>query len=227
MIGRPLRDLTGQRFKSLTVLELASRSPARWLCLCDCGNRTVVMGGNLVRAIGGTRSCGCALTDHNRSGITHGESSTNTTPEYRTWNGMRQRCNNPRSPGWARYGGRGICVCDSWNASFEAFLHDMGRRPSRAHSLDRIDNDGPYSPGNCQWATAQQQAVNRRDTFMVSIGDKEVPVSVIAQESGIHVTTIKRRIRRGVPALVATTSPPDPRKSRPQKRHGATVKSTV
>jgi hypothetical protein len=92
------------------------------------------------------------------------------TAEYKTWQGIRQRCENPNDPGFSRYGGRGIVVCERWRASFENFFADMGLRPSSKHSIERVDNDNDYAPSNCRWATAKEQQWNKSNSTTFTIG---------------------------------------------------------
>ena len=101
----------------------------------------------------------------------HGHAGNRWTKEYAAWASMKARCHNPRSQGYARYGGRGITVCDRWRESFEAFLSDVGLAPSSKHSIDRIDNDGNYEPGNVRWATGTVQQFNKRTGCKVSEAD--------------------------------------------------------
>jgi hypothetical protein len=159
-------DLLGQRFGRLTVVASAPSGGkhARWLCACLCGTRKVVYSSNLLRGL--TQSCGClnreisgGITKHAHSNSRNGSPSA----EYVSWQSMKTRCENPSAANFKYYGGRGIMICARWRNSFEDFLADMGFRPSPQHSIDRIRVDGHYEPGNVRWATAKQQANNRRD----------------------------------------------------------------
>lgn len=119
------------------------------------------------------------------------------SPEYIVWNGMRARCNNPRNPNYARYGARGITVCERWQSDFMNFLADMGRRPAPWYTLERRDNDGDYTPDNCVWATKQDQANNRRSSRIIAYGGVMRTAAEWARARGISNSTLHARLKAG------------------------------
>ena len=182
-------QLSGQKFGRLTILHREANSrhgKTRWLCRCDCGTQKIVLAATLLR--GESRSCGCLLK---RGAVKHGMSGT---PTYRIWKAMRVRCHNPRQASYPRYGGRGITVCQRWN-DFANFLADMGERPPGC-SIDRINNDGNYEPGNCRWASPQTQADNSRRPTMLTFDGKTMSLSAWARHLGINVTTLLERLEK-------------------------------
>ena len=157
------KDLTGQMFGRLTVLEVAGRNregSTLWRCRCACGVETIVVSRNL--ASGNSKSCGCLRLELARAQtLVHGHAHKGReTREYWTWQAMLRRCRDPHSAFYAYYGGRGITVCERW-LSFTNFLADMGSRPAGT-SIERQDNNKGYAPENCYWGTRQQQAINQR-----------------------------------------------------------------
>lgn len=182
-------DLTGQRFGALVVLhEGATRSGWRttWTCRCDCGVTKAISRGSL--RSGRVTSCGCQ-----QGRRTHLMAGTRI---YKLWAQMRNRCSNPNDPGWLLYGGRGITVCDRWR-SFENFYADMGERPPGT-SLDRMNNAGDYEPGNCRWATASEQARNKRSNIYLTHDGVTRTLTDWARAAGIRPSTFLGRYRRGL-----------------------------
>lgn len=115
-------------------------------------------------------------------------------PEYATWVTMKGRCSNPKNKDWPSYGNRGIRVCEPWRQSFRQFLDDMGRRPSNKYSLDRIDNDGDYSPENCKWATNREQSNNRRSNRHLKYNGAEKTIAEWSKFRGIEYATLHKRV---------------------------------
>jgi hypothetical protein len=152
------------KYGKLSIVSVATpdyyrgKCRKRFVCICACGTKLVVRWSNLKS--GNTQSCGCLRKEIKRV-VVHGEASPRT-PEYKTWCSMRERCFNTKHPKYTLYGGRGISVCKKWKQGYLNFLSDMGRRPGKGYSLDRINNDRGYMPSNCRWATVLEQNKNRR-----------------------------------------------------------------
>jgi hypothetical protein len=119
------------------------------------------------------------------------------TPEYQVWLNMRKRCMSPNNPSYKNYGGRGIKICDRWLKSYENFFSDMGSRPTPKHSIDRINNDGDYEPGNCRWATAAEQTRNVRRNHMVEYNGCRMTLSDASKLAGFNMRTVRTRIKSG------------------------------
>lgn len=195
-VGRAV-DLTGQTFGSWTVLNFSSRdrnSNCIWLCRCSCGTVRKVLGRSL-RA-GDSMSCGCLQKQSIvRTFRTHGMTGT---PEYGAWINMIQRCTNPKCRVYSDYGGRGIRVHESWVHSFQAFYNHIGPRPER-YSLDRIDNNGHYEPGNVRWSPRSIQGRNRRSCLRITHNGETLTAIEWSDRLGISANTIRCRARYGLP----------------------------
>lgn len=203
------KSLIGKQFGRLRVIGYAGyqhRKPnggrAFWLCRCECGNESLVEGGEL--AVGGTVSCGCyRLQRTSESHTTHG---LNSHPLYQKWASMIFRCTNRNNPGWMNYGGRGISVCREWR-DFSVFFNDMAERWSPGLELDRIDNNGDYCPQNCRWATKTEQCNNRRSNRLLTWNGETKTLAQWAHGAGIRVSTFWSRIKSGWSVERAISTP--------------------
>ena len=163
------------------------------LCICACGTERVLVSSRV--RIGRSQSCGCLgneLLSTTRK--LHGKS---LTVEYCAWYNSRLRCNNPECPGYDNYGGRGISMCSRWSENFENFLSDVGHRPGKGYSLDRIDVNGNYEPGNVRWATWEQQANNKRSNVLISTAGETKTLGEWCRLFHLNYATIASRLRTG------------------------------
>lgn len=208
------REITGQ-FGKWTVNGPSTTKPRHWDCTCACGTVRAVYGPNLTRGL--SPSCGCiSQTRLPTLSLKHGHARAGAhTREYETWCRMRARCEQPSTPYFRNYGGRGIYVCQRWRESFDAFLRDVGYKPGPRHSIDRVDVNGSYTCGRCaecvgkdaapnvRWATPKEQQRNRRsNTFVEHDGDR-LTIAAWAERTGIPPQLIAQRLRAGWPARLA------------------------
>jgi hypothetical protein len=143
----------------------------------------------------------------------HGESYT---AEYRVWQMARLRCTDPSNAAWPNYGGRGITMCPRWANSVQAFIADMGRRPSPRHEIDRIDNDKGYSPENCRWVTRTENCRNRRSNRMITMGGETRTLAEWCELRGLPRSTVDKRLRAGWAPERAMSEPIGPRGPKPR-----------
>lgn len=205
------KDITGTRSGLIVAVSFHSMVPngktktALWTCECDCGRAALKKGYQITAGM--IRSCGCL---HERGNphrkVKHGHGRRYAqSPEYIAWNAMKNRCYNASHKDYGRYGGRGISVCDRWRSDFRSFLEDMGFKPSPEHTIDRVDNDGDYEPGNCRWATQDEQVNNRS----VSVTIEGLTLREIAAAAGLTYACIHGRYYNGARTIADLTVPPN------------------
>lgn len=185
------KNLINEKFGRWVVLSQGPKKNTHysWVCKCECGTTREVLGIHLKN--GKTKSCGCLKIENNVKRLTtHGKSKFE---EYSVWNRIINRCTNPNSPDWENYGGRGIKVSDDWRHNFELFFLDMGKRPSKNHSIDRINNDGNYEKENCRWSTPKEQARNTRRNTIVNLNDKKMSLAEAAEILNLNYNCAKWR----------------------------------
>lgn len=208
-LSKSARDITNQRFGRLFVLgpiDRDTKGKIVWLCLCDCGNYSFPVTGSLLK--GRSKSCGCLHKDLLASIFTsHG---LYRHPLYFTWKDILKRCCNSHSTHYKHYGGRGITVFSMWHNSLEKFIAYVSALPNyglEGYSLDRIDNNGNYTPGNLRWATNKQQARNRTSNYLITYQGQTKCVIEWAEEFLIHQDTIRYRLNKGWSIHKALTTP--------------------
>lgn len=189
-------DLTGQRFGKLTAIRSyydSSKKVTFWECVCDCGNTTAVRANRLVHHR--TNSCGCLRAEsNNHKKTTHGMSKTHL---YNAWHSMKARCYNKNDVRYARYGGRGINVCDEWKQSFDAFKHwALANGYQEGLTLDRINNDEGYYPNNCRWVCTAVQNNNRGVSINITYDGKTQNLKDWCNELGVPYMRVWQRIKK-------------------------------
>lgn len=231
-------EIIGRRFHRLLVVAISNRKNAKnsslWECKCDCGSVHHCDSNALTS--GRTQSCGCLAKENagRRLKSIFTKHGLTNSPEYSVWLNMRRRCSDPKNKRYARYGGRGIKVCDSWASDFGAFYADMGPRPSPKHTIEREDNNRGYEPDNCVWATQDKQANNTVTNVFIERDGVRKTASQWARELGVNPDTVAVRIRKGqsletlfdrtkIVHSSAKLRPDDVRKIRQDKRNNLQI----
>lgn len=197
-------NLVGHVFGRWTARErdTSSKRP-RWICECTCGTVASVRQSGL--RDGTSQSCGCKHREELTERMTavgptfkHGQARAGKhTKEYWIWMQMRKRCSDPKQEHFHLYGGRGITVCDRWLSSFENFIADLGPRPTPKHSIERVDSNGTYEPGNCRWATPKEQANNTSRNKFIEWNGQRKTAAQWAEELGVNSELILYRLENG------------------------------
>lgn len=192
------QTMIGESFGRLTVVSLAEGAvhgkKRKWLCKCECGNFTIVNTQKL--RSGHTRSCGClSRRPENTAQIErHGKSKTHL---YGVWQAMKDRCWNPNNPSYARYGGRGISFCDEWQSFTQFEQWALANGYERGLEIDRINNDGDYTPDNCRWVKHRINLCNTHRKRTIIVGGEEKPLAQVAYENGFSYNDVYSQMMRG------------------------------
>lgn len=211
-------SIIGKTFGRLTVIsdaeprsEFSGNTHRQSNCLCECGTQCVVLNASL--RSGNTKSCGCYRKEWMRKTfVTHGQARAGMkTSVYEIWKNMISRCQNESQKCYPNYGGRGIAVCDRWKESFERFFEDVGPRPPGT-TLDRIDNNKGYEPGNCRWATPKQQGRNRRSNCVLTVRGVTGCLTELCEHFKVPYARTLGRLHMGWDADVAFFATKRPRK---------------
>jgi len=202
-----IKQFIGKKFQRWTILEEGSIKKWNYntlyypLCQCECGSKKEVEIYSLIRGL--SKSCGCYNRElASKRKYKHGYSNLPGTdqknPDYEIWLKIKSRCINPSDKSYSNYGGRGITVSDDWKNSFDQFYKDMGPRPSKLHSIDRIDNNGNYCKENCKWSTYEKQANNRRNSKLIEYNGQSLSFSQWSRVCGIGEATIRGRFNKNL-----------------------------
>jgi hypothetical protein len=207
-------DLTGIRFGFLTVTgragtTLTGKQRSTWFCTCDCGQKIIVRRDRLLAG----KKKACNINGHFPGHFQSHDYRVKEIPEYRVWCAIRERCGSPRYHKWENYGGRGIKVCARWQASFYAFLSDMGPRPPGG-TIERKNVNGDYEPGNCRWASTREQNRNKRTSKYVEWEGKQLLLIELTEGLGLNYQRVAGRLKMGWPLPRALFYPVRPKRGK-------------